>query len=324
MQPTSQLHIGNYLGALDNWVKLQNTSDCVFCIVDLHALTVFQKPQSLRDNTREVAAGYLAAGLDPKCCIIFVQSALAEHGELAWILSCHARLGRLNRMTQFKEKAGPHRDDAVLGLYAYPVLMAADILLYKATHVPVGKDQKQHLELCREIATAFNHTYRCEFFPLPQPRIIGQGARVMSLRNGNKKMSKSDPSDYSRINLTDDADTITRKIRRAKTDNLPLPEQFSQLAGRAEAANLVTMFAVLSGRTPAEVVTEFAGWSFSKFKPLLAELALARLAPLSERMNQLKSDSGYLDQILAQGAERARALARPNIRQIRQLIGLST
>src|SRR5271156_4767789 len=259
IQPTGNLHLGNYLGAIRNWVELQHGFECIFCIVDLHALTQPQDPAELRASTREVTAAYIAAGIDPEHCTIFNQSMVSAHTELAWLLGCLTPLGWLNRMTQFKEKAGKHRDMAGLGLFAYPVLMAADILAYKATHVPVGEDQKQHLELARDIAGAFNRRYGVDFFPLPEPQILGEATRVMSLRDGTKKMSKSDESDYSRINLTDDADTIALKIRKAKTDTDPLPDTLAALEKRPEADNLVTIYAALSDSTREKVLKEYAG-----------------------------------------------------------------
>ncbi|NYZ12978.1 tryptophan--tRNA ligase [Azospirillum sp. RWY-5-1] len=322
MQPTRQLHLGNYLGALRNWVALQNSYECIFCVVDLHALTLPQEPDVLRNNIREVAAAYIAAGIDPAKNILFNQSFVPQHAELSWILSCHAPIGWLNRMTQFKEKAGKQRDMANLGLYAYPVLMAADILLYKATHVPVGEDQKQHLELSRDIAGAFNRAYNVEFFPLPDPMIMGEATRVMSLRDGTKKMSKSDESEYSRINMTDDADTIAQKIRRAKTDPEPLPDNVSDLEKRPEADNLVTIFAALSGETREQTIQRFAGAQFSAFKAALVEAAVEHLAPITRRMQELLDDKAQIDAILRQGGERALAIADANLREVKDIIGL--
>src|ERR1700739_4151033 len=273
IQPTGNLHLGNYLGAIRNWVALQNDYECIFCIVDLHALTLPQDPAEVRASTREVAAAYVAAGIDPERCIIFNQSMVSAHTELAWLLACLTPLGWLNRMTQFKEKAGRDREMAGLGLYGYPVLMAADILLYKATHVPVGEDQKQHLELSRDIAGAFNRRYEREFFPLPEPMIFGAATRVMSLRDGTKKMSKSDTSDYSRINMTDDAETIALKIRKAKTDPLPLPESVKDAEARPEADNLLGIYAALADISREQAVERWAGKNFSEFKASLAELS---------------------------------------------------
>src|SRR4051794_9199726 len=274
IQPTGNLHLGNYLGAIRNWVALQHDYECIFCIVDLHALTQPQDPDELRASTREVTAAYIAAGIDPQRCIIFNQSTVSANAELAWLLGCLTPLGWLNRMTQFKEKAGKQREMAGLGLYAYPVLMAADILLYKATHVPVGDDQKQHVELARDIAGAFNRRYERDFFPLPEPQILGEATRVMSLRDGTKKMSKSDTSDYSRLNMTDDADTIALKIRRAKTDPKPLPETIAALEARPEADNLIGIYAALTDATREVTLTRFAGQNFSTFKEALSEVAI--------------------------------------------------
>ncbi|MGE0724711.1 MAG: tryptophan--tRNA ligase [Alphaproteobacteria bacterium] len=322
VQPTGNLHLGNYLGAIRNWVALQNDFDCIFCIVDLHAITMPQDPAGLRSSTREVAAAYVAAGIDPDRCIIFNQSTVAGHAELAWTLGCMTPLGWLNRMTQFKEKAGKQREMAGLGLYAYPVLMAADILLYKATHVPVGEDQKQHLELARDIAGTFNRAYGVDFFPLPEPQIMAEAARIMSLRDGTKKMSKSDSSDYSRINMTDDADTIALKIRRAKTDPNPLPDSPDGLADRPEAENLIDIFAALSGRTREMTVAAFAGAQFSAFKEQLAELAVSVLGPIGAEMKRLVAAPDHVDAILARGAERANAIAAPNLAAVYDLVGM--
>src|SRR5580704_13086056 len=298
MQPTGNLHLGNYLGALKNWVKLQDKAECYYCVVDLHAITTPQDPQKLRSATRETAAAYIAAGIDTKKSTLFVQSAVPAHTELSWILSTHTPLGWLNRMTQFKEKSGKSRDLELLGLYAYPVLMAADILAYKATHVPVGEDQKQHLELTRDIAGAFNNAYGVEFFPLPEPQILGEATRVMSLRDGTKKMSKSDESDYSRINLTDNADAIALKFRKAKTDAEPLPHTLAELEKRPEADNLVTIYAALADVTRAQVLKTHAGAQFSQFKKSLTDLAVAKLAPITEKMRHLLNDPAEIDQIL--------------------------
>ncbi len=321
MQPTSQLHLGNYLGALRNWVALQDQYECIFCAVDLHAITLPQDPVKLRRNTREITAAYIAAGINPVRCILFAQSGVPAHSELAWILSCHTPLGWLNRMTQFKEKAGKHRDNAGLGLYGYPVLMAADILLYKATHVPVGEDQKQHLELARDIAGAFNRAYDQAVFPAPEPLILGEAARVMSLRDGTKKMSKSDQSDYSRINMTDDADTIALKIRKAKTDPEPMPARIVELEARAEADNLVSIYAALADESRAVILERFAGQQFSVFKAELVDLAVAKLAPINAEMNRLMADIGEIDRILRLGAERAAEIANRNLAEIKDLVG---
>ena len=322
IQPTGNLHLGNYLGAIKNWCQLQHQFASIYCVVDLHAITVPQNPDQLTAATREVAASLLAAGIDPKTSIIFNQSRVTQHTELAWILTCLTRIGWLNRMTQFKEKAGKNRDNATLGLFSYPVLMAADILAYKATHVPVGEDQKQHLELTRDIAAGFNAMVGEEFFPLPEPQILGQATRVMSLRDGTAKMSKSDPSDFSRINLSDDADAIAHKIRKAKTDSDPLPDNPKDLDGRDEARNLVTIYAALADETIEKTLAHFAGQGFSVFKPALIDLAVARLAPVTKTMRDLARDSGHIDAVLEDGAERAYAIALPIINEVRQRIGL--
>lgn len=324
VQPTGQLTLGNYLGALKRFVELQGAeAETIYCVVDLHALTMWQDPAALRAATRSVTAAYLACGLDPARSIIFNQSAVSAHAELGWVLSCVVRIGWLNRMTQFKEKAGKDREGASGGLYMYPALMAADILAYKATHVPVGEDQKQHLELTRDTAAKFNNDYDApDFFPLTEPLIGGPAPRVMSLRDGTKKMSKSDPSDMSRINLTDDADTIAAKIRKARTDAEPLPETLEGLAGRAEARNLVGIYAALADMTAEAVVAEFAGQGFAAFKPALADLAVAKLAPLSAEMRRLESDPAEIDRILADGAARADAIAAPILADVYDRIGL--
>ncbi len=321
VQPTGNLHLGNYLGALRNWADLQKSCECLFCIVDLHAVTVPQDPDILKSHIRQTAAAYIAAGIDPDHCVIFPQSAVSSHAELAWILACHTPLGWLNRMTQFKEKAGKHRENAVLGLYAYPVLMAADILLYKATHVPVGEDQKQHLELARDIASGFNRHYSKDFFPLPEPQILGAATRVMSLRDGSRKMSKSDPSDYARINLTDDADLIARKLRKARTDSAPIPATIAELADRPEARNLVGLFAALARQTPEAVCEQFSGALFSDFKEKLTEIAVASLAPIAEKIQRLSRDSAQLDAILKRGATRAEDIATAHLDELRSIIG---
>jgi tryptophanyl-tRNA synthetase len=322
VQPTGNLHLGNYLGAIRNWVGLQKDFECIFCIVDLHALTTPQDPKELTAQTREVTAAYIACGIDPERCIIFNQSAVPAHAELAWLLGCLTPLGWLNRMTQFKEKAGKAREEAGLGLYAYPVLMAADILIYKATHVPVGEDQKQHLELARDIAGAFNRRTGVEFFPLPEPQIFGAGTRVMSLRDGTKKMSKSDASDYSRINLTDEGDSIALKIKKAKTDPKPLPATEKESEARPEADNLLGIYAALSGLTRAEAVEKFAGRQFSAFKDELAEVAADVLGKIGAEMRRLLADPGYIDGVLKRGAQRANAMAAPNLRAVFDLMGL--
>ena len=321
VQPTGNLHLGNYLGAIRNWARLQHDYECLYCIVDLHAITVPQDPAELAANTREVCAGLIAAGIDPAANVIFNQSRVAGHAELAWIFNCVARLGWLNRMTQFKEKAGKRRDNATVGLYAYPNLMAADILLYKATHVPVGEDQKQHLELARDIAQAFNSMFSVSLFPLPEPIILGAAARVMSLRDGTKKMSKSDPSDFSRINMTDSADDIALKIRRARTDTAPLPDSPEGLEGRPEAANLVGIYAALADRPTAEVCAEFAGGAFAGFKARLTELMVASLGPIGAEMRRLAADPAEIDAVLRDGAERARSLAAPVLAEAKRAVG---
>jgi len=322
IQPTGNLHLGNYLGAIRNWVAMQNDYDCMFCIVDLHALTLPQDPKELREATREVTAAYVAAGIDPERCIIFNQSTVHEHTELAWLLGCLTPLGWLNRMTQFKDKAGKQRDSAGLGLYAYPVLMAADILLYKGTHVPVGEDQKQHVELARDIAGAFNRRYEVDFFPLPEPVIFGTATRVMSLRDGTKKMSKSDTSDYSRINMTDDADAIRQKIRKAKTDPHPMPATVTEAETRPEAANLLGIYAALADKSLEATVAEFAGAPFSRFKEALSDLAVSVLGRIGGEMRRLMAEPDYVDRILRRSAERATAIAAPNLREVFDITGL--
>lgn len=322
VQPTGNLHLGNYLGAIRNFVGLQETHECLYCVVDMHAITVWQDPKELAANTREVAAAYIAAGIDPRKHIIFNQSKVAAHAELAWILNCVARIGWLNRMTQFKDKAGKDREKASVGLYAYPVLMAADILAYRATHVPVGEDQKQHLELARDVAQKFNNDFAVpDFFPQPEPLIMGPATRVMSLRDGTKKMSKSDPSDYSRITMRDSADDIALKIRKAQTDPEPLPETIEGLEGRAGADNLVGIYAALSGLSKADVLAKFGGQQFSAFKPALVEVAVAKLTPITDEMKRLMADPAYIDGVLEEGAVRARAIADPVIARVRQIVG---
>jgi tryptophanyl-tRNA synthetase len=330
VQPTGNLHLGNYLGAITRFVELQKTHECIYCVVDLHAITVPQDPDELTASIREVTAAFIAAGIDPEKHIVFNQSQVSEHAELAWVFNCVARLGWLNRMTQFKEKAGKDRENASVGLYAYPALMAADILVYRATHVPVGEDQKQHLELSRDIAQKFNndfaasiakHGYGSAFFPLPEPLIQGPATRVMSLRDGSKKMSKSDASDYSRINLTDDADQIAQKIRKAKTDPEPLPSEPAGFAGRPEADNLVGIYAALSDRSREQVLQEFGGGQFSAFKSALVDLAVAKLGPIGAEMTRLKADQAYIDDVLKGGADRARALAKPNMDAVKDILG---
>jgi len=322
MQPTGSLHIGNYLGALKNWVCLQSSNECFFCVVDLHAITVPQDPENLRQAVRGTAASYIAAGINPLKSHLFVQSAVAAHSELNWILATQTPLGWLNRMTQYKDKSSKNRDLELLGLYAYPVLMAADILIYKATHVPVGEDQKQHLELTRDIAAAFNRTYKKDYFPLPEPQILGESTRVMSLRDGTKKMSKSEESDYSRINLTDDADTIALKIRKAKTDSEPIPETITALEKRPEAHNLITLYGAFTDQTRDQVLLEYSGQTFSKFKGALTEAIVVQLSPISARIRELLKDPHEIDKILSQGAQQASSLANKNLKEIKNLVGL--
>ncbi|MCR6644821.1 MAG: tryptophan--tRNA ligase [Terricaulis sp.] len=323
MQPTNGLHLGNYLGALQKFVRLQDQYESIYCIVDLHAITTGPDPKDLINRCREVAAAYLAAGVDPKRSTIFIQSAVREHTELAWIFNCVARMGWLQRMTQFKDKAGKHAERSSVGLFDYPVLQAADILLYKATHVPVGEDQKQHLELSRDIAQKFNNDFEAPgFFPLPEPLIQGPGARIMSLRDGAKKMSKSDPSDMTRINLTDDADAILSKIKKATTDPLPVPESKEGLAGRAEVENLVGIFAAVTERRVEDVLSQYGGQGFGVFKPALAEALSAKLSPIAAEMRRLTADTAALDAILKDGAEKARAVAAPIMAEVRDVVGL--
>jgi len=322
IQPTGKLHLGNYLGAMKNWVRLQDSMPCIYCMVDMHAITVWQDPAELAASTREVAAACMAVGIDPERSILFNQSQVAQHSELAWIFNCVARIGWLNRMTQFKDKAGKNRENASVGLFVYPDLMAADILAYRATHVPVGEDQKQHLELARDIAQKFNTDFSApDFFPLPEPFITGPGTRVMSLRDGTKKMSKSDESDHSRINLTDEADAISQKIRKAKTDPHPLPGNMEDLAKRPEAENLVNIYAGLSDQSAENVIAEFAGAQFSTFKNALADLAVAKLTPIATAMQRYLSDRAEVDRILSSGAARARVIAEPVMREVRRLVG---
>jgi tryptophanyl-tRNA synthetase len=322
VQPSGALHLGNYLGALVKFARLQHEMDTFIFVADLHAITVWQDPALLAAQTREIAAAYLAAGLDPARATIFPQSAVTAHAELAWVFNCVARLGWLDRMTQFKEKSGKHKERSSIGLYTYPVLQAADILVYKATHVPVGDDQKQHLELTRDIAAKFNHDFEQPgFFPLPDPLIQGPGARIMSLRDGMAKMSKSDPSDNSRINLTDDAETISQKIRKAKTDPEPLPETVEGLAPRPEADNLVGIYGALAEMTREQVIAEFGGKGFGTFKPALADLAVAKLSPVGEAMRRFLADPAEIDRILTAGAERAREAAAPTVAQVKDIVG---
>lgn len=330
IQPSGDLHLGNYLGAIRRFVPLQDTHETIYCVVDMHAITVWQDPDDLRRATREVAAAFIAAGVDPKRSIVFNQSQVMQHAELAWVFNCVARMGWMQRMTQFKDKAGKNSENVSLGLLAYPSLMAADILLYKATEVPVGDDQKQHLELTRDIAAKFNNDYAksladqgldADFFPITEPLIAGPATRIMSLRDGTKKMSKSDPSDQSRISLLDDADAISKKIKKATTDPEPLPETIEGLAGRAEADNLVGIYAALSDQTKAQVIAEYGGKGWGIFKPALAELAVEQLAPMSNEMRRLVEDTSTIDAILRDGAERARALAEQTMVDVRKIVG---
>jgi tryptophanyl-tRNA synthetase len=321
IQPTGNLHLGNYLGAIRNWVNLQGDYESIFCVVDQHAITQWQDPKDLRHSIREVTAGLLAAGIDPKKNVLFNQSMVPAHAQLAWVFNCVARMGWLNRMTQFKEKAGKHKENASVGLFAYPNLMAADILVYKATHVPVGEDQKQHLELTRDIAQKFNNDFGVEFFPITEPLILGEATRVMSLRDGAKKMSKSDASDYARINMTDDADTIAQKLRKAKTDPEPLPETAEGLEGRPEAANLIGIYAALSDKTRDQVLAEVGGKPFSDFKGMLTDLAVSVLTPINDEMARLMADPASVDAVLREGAERAGALAEPILAEVYDIVG---
>jgi len=323
IKPSGGLTLGNYLGAIKRFVAMQGEAyETLYCVVDLHAITVWQDPAELRTATREVAASYLASGIDPEKSILFNQSQVSQHAELGWIFNCVARVGWMNRMTQFKEKAGKNAEKQSLGLYAYPSLMAADILLYHATHVPVGEDQKQHVELTRDIASKFNHDYKTEFFPLTNPVIEGPAMRVMNLRDGTKKMSKSGESDMERINMLDDADTIAKKFRKARTDPAPLPESLDGLKDRPEARNLVDIYAALSDQSPEAVIAEYAGAGWGQFKPALADLAVAKLAPISSEMQRLLDDPAEIDRILARGSARARAIAAPILERTYDIVGL--
>jgi tryptophanyl-tRNA synthetase len=322
IKPSGGLQLGNYLGAIKRFVDMQGAMETVYCVVDLHAITVWQDPKDLANGTREVAAGYLAAGLDPEKSVLFNQSRVAAHAELGWIFNCVARVGWMNRMTQFKDKAGSNAEKVSLGLYAYPSLMAADILLYHATHVPVGEDQKQHVELTRDIAAKFNHDYGVDFFPLTEPVIDGPATRVMNLRDGTKKMSKSGESDMERINMLDDADTIAKKFKKAKTDPEPLPETVEGLKTRPEARNLVEIYAALDDTTPEAVIAQYPGAGWGTFKPALADLAVAKLAPISQDMARFMDDPAEIDRILAKGAEKARAIAQPILQQTYDIVGL--
>jgi tryptophanyl-tRNA synthetase len=323
IQPSGGLTLGNYLGAIKRFVDMQGAEfETIYCMVDLHAITVWQDPADLRRNTRELCAGFIASGIDPESSVLFNQSQVPEHTQLGWIFNTVARMGWLNRMTQFKDKAGKNRENSSVGLFAYPALMAADILVYHATHVPVGEDQKQHVELTRDIAAKFNHDYGVEFFPVTEPVIEGAATRVMSLRDGSKKMSKSDPSDMSRINMTDDADAIAQKIRKARTDPDALPSEVDGLKDRPEARNLVNIFAAMSDSTVEAVLADVGGKQFSEFKPLLADLAVAKLSPISSEMARLMEHQDEIDKILARGAERARALAAPILKQTYEIVGM--
>ena len=323
IQPSGGLTLGNYLGALKRFSEMQNEGrECIYCMVDLHAITVWQDPDKLRHNTRELTAGFIASGVDPEKSILFNQSAVPEHAQLAWIFNTVARMGWMQRMTQWKDKAGKNAEKASLGLFAYPALMAADILVYHATHVPVGEDQKQHIELTRDVAAKFNHDYGVDFFPMTEPVIEGAATRVMSLRDGSKKMSKSDPSDASRINLTDDADTIAKKIRKAKTDPDALPSEAKGLEDRPEARNLVNIYAAFTNQTVDQVLAEVGGKQFGEFKPMLADLAVAKLSPISTEMARLLDDTTEIDRILARGAEQAREITVPILKKTYEIVGL--
>ena len=324
IQPSGGLTLGNYLGAIKRFVDMQDAGgfETIYCMVDLHAITVWQEPEALRRNTRELAAGFIASGIDPAKSILINQSQVPEHAQLGWIFNCVARMGWMSRMTQFKDKAGKNAEKASLGLFGYPALMAADILVYHATHVPVGEDQKQHLELTRDIAAKFNHDYGVDFFPLTEPVIEGAATRVMSLRDGSKKMSKSDPSDASRINMTDEADAIAKKIRKAKTDPDALPSEAAGLEDRPEARNLVNIFAALSDRSVDDVLAEVGGQQFGSFKPMLAELAVEKLSPISAEMARLMDDPAEIDRILARGAAQAREITAPILKKTYEIVGM--
>jgi tryptophanyl-tRNA synthetase len=324
VQPTGNLHLGNYLGAIKNFVELNDDkqNECIFCVVDLHAITVKQKSSELRDNIRETVATFIASGIDPKKSIIFNQSMVTAHAEAAWILSCTARMGWLNRMTQFKEKAGKDKEKASVGLYSYPVLMAADILLYDATHVPVGDDQKQHLELCRDIAQKFNNDFEVnDFFKIPEPLIQKEFSRIMSLKDGSKKMSKSEVSDLSRINLTDNKDQIINKIKKAKTDPLPMPSSIDELSQRPEAKNLIGIYSSLTGSTLEKTIGNFSGKNFSEFKENLSQVLVEKINPISIKINKLLNEKGYLDEILSEGYEKANEIASKKIKKIHEIVG---
>ena len=322
VQPTGNLHLGNYLGAMKNFVDLQKTMSCIYCVVDLHAITTFKDPTELRENILDTAAGFLACGLDFNKSIIFNQSSVSGHSELAWILNCISRVGWMNRMTQFKEKAGLNKENASVGLYVYPNLMAADILLYKATHVPVGDDQKQHLELARDIAQKFNNDFKsADFFPLPEPLIQKKLSRVMSLRDGKKKMSKSEESDYSRIDLKDTEDDIRKKIKKAKTDSSPIPEQVSELSNRPEALNLLNIYSFLTNSNLESTLKEMQGKDFSKFKDALSDVIISTVCPIGIKINKLKKDKSYLIKILKEGTHKASEIASKNLKEVKQIVG---
>ncbi len=322
IKPSGGLTLGNYLGAIKRWSEMQGEMETIYCVVDLHAITVWQDPAELKDGTREIAAGLLASGIDPSTSVLFNQSQVPEHAELGWIFNCVCRVGWMNRMTQFKDKAGSNAEKVSLGLYAYPSLMAADILLYHATHVPVGDDQKQHVELTRDIASKFNHDFKRDFFPLTEPVIEGPATRVMNLRDGTKKMSKSGESDMERINMLDDSDTIAKKFKKAKTDPEALPETYDGLKDRPEARNLVDIYSALSDRSTDDVMGEFAGAGWGKFKPALADLAVAKLSPISDEMKRYMNDKAEIDRILAEGAQKARAIAAPVLKETYDIVGL--
>ena len=324
VQPSGDLHLGNYLGAIKNFVTLQKEYECFFCVVDLHAITVWQDPKVLANKTREVTAAFIASGIDPNQNNIFVQSQVPQHAQLGWLFNCVARMGWLNRMTQFKDKAGKNSENVSVGLFSYPTLMAADILIYLATHVPVGDDQKQHLELTRDIAQKFNNDFKTDFFPIPEPLILGEATRIMSLRDGSKKMSKSDPSDYSRIMLTDTAENITQKIKKAKTDPEPLPQDKTGLEKRPEAENLISIFASLQDTSIESVIKDYAGKEFSTFKKDLADLSVSKLEPITSEMNKLMNDVSYIDSILKQGQDNAIAVAEPVLQKTKEIIGFLT
>ena len=322
VQPSGDLHLGNYLGAIKNFVSLQKDYECFFCVVDLHAITVWQDPIQLANKTKEVTAAFIAAGVDPKKNVLFAQSQVPQHSQLAWVFNCIARMGWLNRMTQFKDKAGKDKENVSVGLFSYPTLMAADILIYLATHVPVGEDQKQHLELTRDIAQKFNNDFKTNFFPIPEPLILGEATRVMSLRDGGKKMSKSDPSDYSRIMLSDNEDIIIQKIRKAKTDPLSLPSSLEEANKRPEALNLLTIYASLSNTSTKKTIEEYAGKEFSQFKKNLADLTIAKISPITKEMKKLMEDTAYLESIMNEGKQKAISRAEPVLEEIYKIVGL--